>query len=60
MSDEPVRGPDEDEIDEETAAPLPSRDVMSIIDPSVGIKIPFQPPDGMTTDQGIDERNIGE
>jgi hypothetical protein len=55
---------DEDEIANETAAPLPSREAMSIIDPTPGPKIPYQPPDGFaaedpgfTTDQGIEERN---
>jgi hypothetical protein len=51
---------DEDEIENETAAPLPSREAMSIIDPTPGPKIPYQPPDGFasdgfTTDQGIRE-----
>jgi hypothetical protein len=53
---------DEDEIENESAAPLPSREAMSIIDPTPGPKIPYQPPDGFedpgfTTDQGIEERN---
>jgi hypothetical protein len=54
----------EDEIENESAAPLPSREAMSIIDVTPGPKIPYQPPDGFaaedpgfSTDQGINERD---
>ena len=39
----------DDEIEQENAAPLPSREAMSIIDPTPGPKI-YEPPDGFTTD----------
>jgi hypothetical protein len=55
----PNRQLDEDEIEQETAAPLPSREAMSIIDPSAGPKIPYEDPE-FTTDQGINERDPGE
>ena len=49
---------EEDEIDQESASQLPSREVMSIIDVTPGPKIPYQPPDpDFSTDQGIEERN---
>ena len=52
---------EQDEIDQETASRLPSREVMSIIDPTPGPKIPYQPPDPeFTTDQGISERDPSE
>ncbi|HKY52137.1 MAG TPA: hypothetical protein VJP45_12850 [Candidatus Limnocylindria bacterium] len=61
---------EEDDVTEgEIGTPLPNRDVMSIIDPLVGVKgiphdpggpplIPYQEPEPeLTTDQGIDEKN---
>jgi hypothetical protein len=73
MAKEPREAdPDEELIESEAGVPLPNREVMSIIDPLVGVKgiphdpggpplIPYQEPEPeMTTDQGIDERNIGE
>jgi hypothetical protein len=45
----------DDEIEQENAAPLPSREAMSIIDVTPGPKIPYEPADGFTTDQGIRE-----
>jgi hypothetical protein len=48
----------DDEIEQENAAPLPSREAMSIIDVTPGPKIPYEPPDGgFSTGQGIDEAN---
>ena len=45
---------EEDLFEHETVAELPSREAMSIIDPSVGlIRIPYQPPDGMADDPGV-------
>jgi hypothetical protein len=56
----PAEELEEDAIDQETATPLPSREVMSIIDPSPGPKIPYQPPDPeFTPGQGIDEGDPG-
>jgi hypothetical protein len=49
---------DDDEIEQENAAPLPSREAMSIIDPTPGPKIPYEDPE-FTTDQGISERDPG-
>ena len=49
---------EEDEIDQETASRLPSREVMSIIDPTPGPKIPYEDSE-FTTDQGINERDPG-
>lgn len=37
---------EEDDIEQQTASPLPSREVMSIIDVP-GPRIPYQPPDGV-------------
>ena len=48
------RTDEKDEIEGETASPLPAREAMSIIDLTPGPKI-YEPPDGFTTDQGISE-----
>jgi hypothetical protein len=52
---------EDDAIEQEEAAPLPTREVMSIVDPSAAAKLfPGEPIDpGMTTGQGVDERAIG-
>jgi hypothetical protein len=61
MAKEPQADPDEELIESEAGVPLPNREVMSIIDPPGGMKIPLPEPEPpLTTDQGIDERNIGE
>jgi hypothetical protein len=54
MRDEPEdpRTDEDDEIEQENAAPLPSREAMSIIDVTPGPKIPYEPADGFTTDPG--------
>ena len=53
---------EEDLFEHETVAELPSREAMSIIDPTMGggIKIPYLPPEPeMTPGQGIDEGSPG-
>jgi hypothetical protein len=65
MAKEPREAdPDEELIEGEAGVPLPNREVMSIIDPPGGPKIPLPEPEPpitsdppMTTDQGISERN---
>jgi hypothetical protein len=64
MSSDPNTDTDAEQdeaIDEQEAAPLPTREVMSIVDPSAaGRLFPGEPVDpGMTPGQGIDERAIG-
>ena len=53
---EDPRTEEKDEFEQETASPLPTREAMSIIDPTLGPKI-YEPPDGFSTDQGISERD---
>ena len=56
---EDPRTDEKDEFEQETASPLPTREAMSIIDVTPGPKIPYEPADGFTTDQGINERDPG-
>jgi hypothetical protein len=65
MSDrEDVQSTD-DEVEQQTAIPLPAREAMSIVDPTLGPKVfpqsatpdPSVTDPAMTTDQGIDERS---
>jgi hypothetical protein len=55
----------DDEVEQQTAIPLPAREAMSIVDPTLGPKVfpqsatpdPAVTDPVMTTDQGIDERS---
>jgi hypothetical protein len=65
MSSDPDRDTDAEQaegIDQEEATPLPTREVMSIIDPSAAARLfPSEPIDpATTTGQGINERWIGK
>ena len=46
---EDPRTEEKDDFEQETASPLPTREAMSIIDPTLGPKI-YEPPDGFSTD----------
>ena len=65
MSGEAQDPEEDDVIAMEAGAPLPAREVMSIVDPASGVNLfpgePIDPVDpGITTGQGMDERLIPE